>query len=80
LQEEWYPEHQKAVLEGQETYQDPGTIYQVFTKLAHENRGQCCDTNCRHCAYTPKTLLNHEPLWTKFKSLVDESIDKLSAI
>ena len=39
---------------GKLTYKDPSTGYQVFTELAHTQRGKCCGSGCRHCPY------NHE--------------------
>jgi hypothetical protein len=45
-------EHRRAVQEGRTTYVDPGTGYQVFTELAHRQRGYCCGNNCRHCPYS----------------------------
>ena len=34
------------------TYEDPETVYSVFTELAHKKRGKCCGSGCRHCPYS----------------------------
>ncbi|OXB68283.1 UNVERIFIED_CONTAM: hypothetical protein H355_007060, partial [Colinus virginianus] len=37
---------------GRLTYVDPATGYQVFTEVAHLQRGKCCGSACRHqCPY-----------------------------
>ena len=43
--------HLCAVRAGHKTYIDPITRYTVFTQLASEERGKCCGSGCRHCAY-----------------------------
>jgi diphthamide synthase (EF-2-diphthine--ammonia ligase) len=43
--------HKDACDKGQMTYTDPDTGYQVFTELAHQARGRCCGSGCRHCPY-----------------------------
>eukprot|EP01064_Diplonema_japonicum_P034922 TRINITY_DN7396_c1_g1_i1.p1 TRINITY_DN7396_c1_g1~~TRINITY_DN7396_c1_g1_i1.p1 ORF type:complete len:322 (+),score=43.19 TRINITY_DN7396_c1_g1_i1:80-1045(+) len=43
--------HMSALATGEETYTDPETKYTVFTALAHNRRGYCCGSNCRHCPY-----------------------------
>ena len=35
----------------QETYLDPATGYTVFTAIAHQRRGVCCGSGCRHCPF-----------------------------
>jgi diphthamide synthase (EF-2-diphthine--ammonia ligase) len=50
----FYALHQQACDQGKTTYVDPETGYQVFTEIAHKNRGKCCGSGCRHCPY------NHE--------------------
>ncbi|CAB9523577.1 chromosome 1 open reading frame 53 [Seminavis robusta] len=47
----YYELHQKACQEQKTTYIDPATGYQVFTEVAHRNRGKCCGSGCRHCPY-----------------------------
>uniref|UniRef100_A0A8B9KU45 Uncharacterized protein n=1 Tax=Astyanax mexicanus TaxID=7994 RepID=A0A8B9KU45_ASTMX len=27
------------------------TLYRVFTEFAHQQRGRCCGSACRHCPY-----------------------------
>jgi len=43
--------HDEAVALGRETYVDPASGCVVLTKLAHELRGTCCGSGCRHCPY-----------------------------
>eukprot|EP01060_Flectonema_neradi_P012882 TRINITY_DN19674_c0_g1_i1.p1 TRINITY_DN19674_c0_g1~~TRINITY_DN19674_c0_g1_i1.p1 ORF type:complete len:330 (+),score=51.67 TRINITY_DN19674_c0_g1_i1:67-1056(+) len=43
--------HEKALQHGEETYQDPATGYTCFTAIAHNKRGYCCGSRCRHCPY-----------------------------
>ena len=47
----WAAAHAAAVAAGKETYEDPATGYSVFTSLAHESRGKCCGSGCRHCCF-----------------------------
>lgn len=44
--------HDMACEQGEMTYEDPDTGYAVFTMLAHEKRGKCCGSGCRHCPYS----------------------------
>ncbi|WP_197409504.1 DUF5522 domain-containing protein [Erythrobacter sp. YT30] len=43
--------HQAACERGELSYVDPATGYVVFTRLAHEKRGVCCGSKCRHCPF-----------------------------
>jgi ATP-binding cassette subfamily B (MDR/TAP) protein 1 len=43
--------HQEAVEAGAMYYKDPETGYSVITSLAHQKRGKCCGSGCRHCPY-----------------------------
>jgi hypothetical protein len=43
--------HTEACARGEDFYYDPATGYVVFTRLKHEQRGHCCKSGCRHCAY-----------------------------
>eukprot|EP01061_Rhynchopus_euleeides_P034516 TRINITY_DN58354_c0_g1_i1.p1 TRINITY_DN58354_c0_g1~~TRINITY_DN58354_c0_g1_i1.p1 ORF type:complete len:343 (+),score=104.57 TRINITY_DN58354_c0_g1_i1:40-1029(+) len=43
--------HMQALACGEETYTDPKTGYMVFTAVAHNKRGFCCGSGCRHCPY-----------------------------
>lgn len=49
--EEWRKLHEEACARGERTYTDPTTGFQVFTRLYHLERGSCCKSGCRHCAY-----------------------------
>lgn len=51
LTEELEKIHDEAVAKGNETYVDPTSGYMVLTKLAHERRGTCCGSGCRHCPF-----------------------------
>jgi len=43
--------HCIACEQGQDTYIDPETGYQVLTSQAHLGRGFCCGNRCRHCPF-----------------------------
>ncbi len=43
--------HEEACARGEMGYIDPETGYWVFSKLAHEKRGKCCGSACRHCPF-----------------------------
>jgi hypothetical protein len=43
--------HARAIADGAATYRDPDTGLQVFTAQHHLDRGDCCDSGCRHCPY-----------------------------
>ncbi|CAM9558596.1 unnamed protein product, partial [Sphacelaria rigidula] len=43
--------HQAACDAGISRYSDPSTGYMVFTQNAHEKRGFCCGSMCRHCPF-----------------------------
>lgn len=49
--EPWEAAHRAACDAGLDHYIDPETGYAVFTALAHERRGYCCGSRCRHCPY-----------------------------
>lgn len=50
--------HDLACQKGELTYIDPATGYAVFTKIAHEKRGKCCGSGCRHCPYSHANVKN----------------------
>jgi len=50
--------HDLACQKGESTYIDPTTGYAVFTKIAHEKRGKCCGSGCRHCPYSHTNVKN----------------------
>jgi ATP-binding cassette subfamily B (MDR/TAP) protein 1 len=54
--EDFYALHQQACNQGERTYIDPATGYAVFTRVAHEQRGACCGSGCRHCPYHHENL------------------------
>lgn len=43
--------HDAAVARGQLGYMDPETGLFVMTELYLKQRGQCCESGCRHCPY-----------------------------
>ena len=43
--------HAAACAAGKMTYTDPVTGFRVFTAFAHEVRGECCGSRCRHCPF-----------------------------
>jgi hypothetical protein len=43
--------HEEACHAKKDVYLDPTTGYHVFTAHAHEKRGRCCGSGCRHCPY-----------------------------
>ena len=43
--------HQEACEVGEDSYIDPVTGYLVFTAKYHLQRGECCESDCRHCPY-----------------------------
>lgn len=43
--------HNEACHAKKDVYVDPTTGYHVFTSYAHEKRGRCCGSGCRHCPY-----------------------------
>ena len=43
--------HAAAVAAGSSTYVDPVSGYQVFTAAHLVQRGDCCDSGCRHCPF-----------------------------
>jgi hypothetical protein len=43
--------HARAVAAREVTYRDPSTGYSVFTAAFLAERGDCCDSGCRHCPY-----------------------------
>ncbi|MGK3739055.1 MAG: diphthamide synthase (EF-2-diphthine--ammonia ligase), partial [Bacillariaceae sp.] len=50
--------HDLACEQGELSYIDPETGYNVFTEIAHKKRGKCCGSGCRHCPYSHKNVKN----------------------
>lgn len=48
----WADAHERAVAAGQDGYIDPGSGLFVMTRSYLEQRGDCCDSGCRHCPYS----------------------------
>ena len=55
--------HEEACHAKKDVYLDPTTGYHVFTSYAHEKRGRCCGSGCRHCPY------NHVNVKDKMKKI-----------
>lgn len=51
LERKIHERHRNAVRKNEEKYVDPQTGYQVMTRVAHLQRGECCGNACRHCPY-----------------------------
>ncbi|MBU6496112.1 MAG: hypothetical protein KGR42_06850 [Acidobacteria bacterium] len=47
--------HARAESRGERLYRDPSTGLSVLTRSAHLERGQCCDSGCRHCPWVDST-------------------------
>jgi hypothetical protein len=47
--------HRAAVLSGAPGYEDPSTGLFVFAASYLWERGSCCQQDCRHCPYVPRT-------------------------
>jgi hypothetical protein len=47
----WDEAHLEAIRQGKDSYQDPETGYTVLTAKFLWDRGDCCNSGCRHCPY-----------------------------
>ena len=47
----WAAAHEAAVARRDNFYTDAASGLMVMTRLAHESRGRCCGSGCRHCPY-----------------------------
>ena len=43
--------HDAAVAAGEPGYLDPETGYFVFTRVELAEKGECCESGCRHCPW-----------------------------
>jgi iron complex transport system substrate-binding protein len=43
--------HARACAAGELFYTDPRSGLSVMTRIAHEKRGRCCGSGCRHCPF-----------------------------
>jgi len=48
--------HDAAVARGERSYFDPRSGLFVMTRLAHLDRGYCCESGCRHCPFRNWTV------------------------
>ena len=49
IQDLYYREFLKPKLKSDEFYWEHGKM--VMTEMYHKRRGQCCNSNCKHCPY-----------------------------
>jgi ATP-binding cassette subfamily B (MDR/TAP) protein 1 len=54
--EDYHEVHKIACSKRALTYADPATGYKVMTEVAHQKRGKCCGSGCRHCPYSHENL------------------------
>eukprot|EP00899_Mesostigma_viride_P004720 jgi/Mesvir1/14249/Mv09685-RA.1 len=47
----WGLLHAEACAAGRKMYIDPASGLQVMTEVAHQSRGYCCGSGCRHCPF-----------------------------
>jgi Family of unknown function (DUF5522) len=47
--------HENAMVKGEPGYLDPVTGLFVMTAAYLWERGECCDSGCRHCPYLPRS-------------------------
>lgn len=52
--------HRIACAQGQNTYIDPSSGYQVLTSVALLSQGKCCGNSCRHCPYGHINVSDHQ--------------------
>jgi len=60
--------HTIACKQKQSTYIDPQTGYSVFTEYYHQERGDCCGNQCRHCPFGHQNVPK-EQRYKKFNSV-----------
>lgn len=72
--------HDLACQQGESTYTDPATGYAVFTKIAHEKRGKCCGSGCRHCPYSHANVKNKAAKIQQPSVLYQQKEDRSSQI
>jgi hypothetical protein len=47
--------HENAIVKGEPGYLDPMTGLFVMTAIYLWERGECCDSGCRHCPYLARS-------------------------
>jgi len=47
--------HETAIVNGESGYLDPVTGLFAMTAAYLWERGECCDSGCRHCPYVSRT-------------------------
>lgn len=56
----WQKYHQEACKNQELFYTDPDTGLLVQTEFAHQQRGSCCGSGCRHCPFDHVAVPNQE--------------------
>lgn len=51
VEQERQRRHRLACEQGEDTYEDPVSGYQVMSEFYLLRRGYCCGSGCRHCPY-----------------------------
>jgi hypothetical protein len=70
LRAAWVQPHAEALERGDKFYADPETGLMVMTEHAHNSRGKCCGSGCRHCPFAHERVplarraaLIKQPAW-----------------
>lgn len=72
--------HSRAIQEGRDTYVDPETGYVVFTQRAHERRGTCCGSACRHCPFDWRNVPGTSRLLSLFTIVVTTILTAMTSL
>jgi hypothetical protein len=62
----------KRFEEGLDYYLENGSV--IMTEDYHINRGYCCGSGCRHCAYEPRAVRGTTTLQEKFQKKTKENL------
>lgn len=52
--EAWREPHRRALEQRLPGYTDPELGLWVWTEVAHLDRGECCQSGCRHCPWSDR--------------------------
>ena len=66
--------HRDACMRGEKQYIDPATGYNVLTEIAHNGRGKCCGSGCRHCPFNHENVKDKAAL-IKQPSFLHRAVD-----
>mmetsp|Transcript_16631 Transcript_16631/g.36163 ORF Transcript_16631/g.36163 Transcript_16631/m.36163 type:complete len:760 (+) Transcript_16631:55-2334(+) len=56
VEDVWMRMHEEACGRGEKFYVDERSGFRVFTRVAHEERGKCCGSGCRHCPFAHENV------------------------